>query len=680
MAVTILEGSTFCICDERGDVDGASAGLYAEDTRFLSRLVLTINGERPLLLSSRKADHHRAVFFLRNPIAGGLERDELSIVRERVIADGLEDVLVVRNHARRTVELEVAFDVEADFADIFSGKNDAFTGESARRAPAQASTVDGGTRVVLADGDASAQRTEIVLSEPATVDGSCVGYRITLEPRAEWRLCVDVLPLADGTAEGDVLTIARARARGAESLAAWRLAVPRLRAPWVELERLYERSVADLGSLRMQLDGRVVIAAGMPWFMTVFGRDTVMTALQTLLLGGELPRNALLVLADLQAEEDDPDIDAEPGKIVHEMRRGKGASAWLPRYYGSVDVTPLYLVLLSEVWRWTDDGGLVAALRGPALRALEWIDSHGDRDGDGFVEYLRRSNVGNANQSWKDSWDSQVFHDGSIAAPPLAPAEVQGYVYDAKLRTAELAREVWRDRGLAERLRREAAELRDRFDEAFWIADRGGYYALALDGDKRRVDGRGSNMGHLLWSGIVPEARADAVVDALMREDLWSGWGIRTLAASDGGFNPIGYHTGTVWPHDTAIAVAGLARYGRWDDAFRLARGLVEAGAQFDYQLPEAIGGFTRDETPFAVAYPTATRPQAWAAGSAVFLLQTCLGLRPIRERAVLVSEAPRALPSWLEGTSLTGVRAFDESWRVDVRGGSVVAARAGAA
>jgi glycogen debranching enzyme len=409
----------------------------------------------------------------------------------------------------------------------------------------------------------------------------------------------------------------------------------------------------------------------MPWFMTVFGRDTVVTALQTLLLGGDLPRNALLVLAGLQAEADDPEADAEPGKIVHELRRGKGASVWLPRYYGSVDVTPLYLVLLSEVWRWTDDGGLVAALRGPAMRALTWIDSYGDRDGDGFVEYLRRSNVGNANQSWKDSWDSQVFRDGSIAAPPLAPAEVQGYVYDAKLRTAELAREVWRDRELAERLERDAAELRDRFDDAFWIRD-GSYYALALDADKRPVDGRGSNMGHLLWSGIVPEARADAVVDALMRDDLWSGWGIRTLAASDGGFNPIGYHTGTVWPHDTAIAAAGLARYGRWDEAFRLVHGLVEAGAQFDYQLPEAIGGFTRDETPFAVAYPTATRPQAWAAGAAVFLLQTCLGVRPRRERAVLVSDAPRTLPSWLEGTSLTGVRAFDETWSIQVGSGAV--------
>ena len=229
-------------------------------------------------------------------------------------------------------------------------------------------------------------------------------------------------------------------------------------------------------------------AAGMPWFMTVFGRDTLITCLQTLLFGPELAQNALAVLAELQAREDDPESDAEPGKIVHEVRHGKSAEAWFPRYYGTVDATPLYLVLLSEVWRWTDDAGLVRDLREPALRALEWIDRYGDLDGDGFVEYRRRSSRGLVNQSWKDSGDSQLFHDGRLAEAPIAPCEVQGYVYDAKLRLAELAREVWRERELADRLEREAAELRARFDEAFWCEARGGYYALALDAEKQQVD------------------------------------------------------------------------------------------------------------------------------------------------------------------------------------------------
>ncbi len=311
------------------------------------------------------------------------------------------------------------------------------------------------------------------------------------------------------------------------SLQAWRVQVPQLRASWPTLHTTFDRSVADLASLRMHESaaGGQLFAAGMPWFMAVFGRDTLITCLQTLIFGPELARNALTALAGLQATEDDPFTDAEPGKIVHEVRAGKAATTWFPRYYGTVDATPLFLVLLSEVWRWTDDAAFVRTLREPALRALNWIDEYGDLDGDGFVEYHRRSERGLENQSWKDSHNSQLFHDGRQATGPIAACEVQGYVYDAKLRMAELAREVWRDRDLADRLEREAAELRDRFDEAFWVEERGGFYALALDGEKNRVDSLTSNIGHLLWSGIVPDNRVDAVVDALMGEELWSGLG-----------------------------------------------------------------------------------------------------------------------------------------------------------
>ena len=296
------------------------------------------------------------------------------------------------------------------------------------------------------------------------------------------------------------------------SLAAWNLRVPRLRASWDDLDHAFPRSVADIASLRIRgADGLSNLpAAGMPWFMTVFGRDTIITCLQTLLFGPELAESALEVLAELQAREDDPTVDAEPGKIVHELRRGKAARNWFERYYGTVDATPLYLILLSEVWRWTDDDSLVHRFKDPAMRALAWIDEYGDRDGDGFVEYERRSERGLENQSWKDSWDSQRFSDGKLAQTPIAPVEVQGYVYDAKRRMAQLAREVWRDRVLADRLDREAKELQSRFDEAFWTDERGGYYVLALDGDKKQVDSLCSNIGHLLWSGIVPPDKVDA--------------------------------------------------------------------------------------------------------------------------------------------------------------------------
>ena len=299
------------------------------------------------------------------------------------------------------------------------------------------------------------------------------------------------------------------------------------------------------------------------------------------------------------------------------MRTGKAAKHWFRSYYGTVDATPLYLILLGEVWRWTDDRNLVNRLKEPALRALEWIDKWGDLDGDGFVEYRRRSERGLENQSWKDSGDSQRFADGRLAEPPIAPAEVQGYVYDAKRRIAEIARDVWRDRELCERLNAEAEQLRARFNEAFWVESRGGFYALALDGEKRPVDSMCSNMGHLLWSGIVPPERVDAIVDALMGDALWSGWGVRTMSERDAAYNPLSYHNGTVWPHDNSIIAWGFARYGRWAEMQRIAQRLLQASRYFNYQLPEVFAGLRRSETTFPIAYPTAARPQAWAAGDA---------------------------------------------------------------
>jgi glycogen debranching enzyme len=410
----------------------------------------------------------------------------------------------------------------------------------------------------------------------------------------------------------------------------------------------------------------------MPWFMTVFGRDTLITCLQTLLFGPELARNALEVLATLQATEDDPSIDAEPGKIVHEVRHGRAAENWFARYYGTVDATPLYLILFSELWRWTGDVTTAQEFREPALRALEWIDRYGDRDGDGFVEFEKRAPHGLDVQSWKDSEDSQRFHDGRIAKGAIAPCEVQGYVYDAKRRLVEIARDVWRDRDLAERLTREADDLKRRFDDAFWCDDRGGFYALALDGEKRRVDSVCSNMGHLLWSGIVPPERVDPVVDHLMGEGLWSGWGIRTMSEDDAAYSPLSYHNGTVWPHDNSLIALGLVQYERWPEAQRIVQRILAAARHFDFQLPEVFAGLRRSETPFPIAYPTAARPQAWAAGTPVLLLQVLLGLQPDAQRHRLESLAPDELPHWTGSIRLSGVRAFETTWDVRVQDGRV--------
>jgi glycogen debranching enzyme len=686
MALTILEGSTFCLCDEIGDLDGQTCGLFAEDTRFLSLYRLRINGARPLLLSSGKVEYFSAAFYMRNPPAGGLDLDSVSIERRRFIGEGMQEVVIVENESMQPLELDVGFEFGTDFADIMAVKDHDFSLGDPVTADPLPPLVAGrfdpdGNQFVLADPEDASFRTRIIFSETGNVDGHSVTYRIALEPRKRWEVHVDIFPsLESHHDEPPSLVVKRFGeeiGHVRDSLAAWQLRVPQVRATWDDLGRAFTQSVSDLASLRMRSGNSGIgklPAAGMPWFMTVFGRDTLITCLQTLLFGPELARTALEVLAELQATEDDPSIDAEPGKIVHEVRRGKAAQHWFPRYYGTVDATPLYLILLSEVWRWTDDRALVRDLREPALRALEWIDRYGDLDGDGFVEYRRRAAHGLANQSWKDSADSQRFADGRLAEAPIAPCEVQGYAYDAKLRVAELAREVWRERELAERLEGEAGELQDRFDRAFWVEERGGYFALALDREKRRVDSVCSNIGHLLWSGIVLPDRVDAVVDQLMGDGLWSGWGVRTMSFDDAAYSPLSYHNGTVWPHDNSLISWGLARYGRWPEALRIVQRMLMAAGWFGYQLPEVFAGMRRSQTPFPIAYPTAARPQAWAAGTPVLLVQILLGLRPDRRRHLLETYAPPELPSWAgRELRLSGVRAFDRAWDVRLEQGRVL-------
>jgi glycogen debranching enzyme len=657
VALTILEGSTFCICDERGDITEATGGFFAEDTRFLSLFRLTMNGELPLLLSSGRVEHYSAAFYLRNPLAAGLPQDSLAIVRERRVGDEMRDRIVVENVSTTPLTFELAVELASDFADIFAVKEHDFSFGDPVDAkplpdPVEPELADG--TLVLVDAAPGGATTHIRFSELGDVEGAVVRYRLELGPRESWELATVVEPRTNGHAPPSQRLEEQP----------WKAHLPRLEATWDALRHSFDRAVTDLASLRMR-GGNAgharLPAAGMPWFMTVFGRDTLITSYQTLLLGPELAVGALDVLAELQATEDDPSIDAEPGKIVHEVRRGKAAETWFRRYYGTVDATPLYLVLLSEVWRWTGDDELVRRLREPALAALGWIDSYA-----GFISYERRTERGLENQSWKDSGDSQRFADGRLAEPPIAPVEVQGYAYDAGLRAAELAREVWGDPGLAERLEAEAAELQRRFDEAYWTGD---HYALALDRDGAQVDSLCSNVGHLLWSGIVPDERVDAVVAALMDDGLWSGWGVRTMSANSAAYNPLSYHNGTVWPHDNSLIAAGLARYGRWEEAWRIARAMLEASAFLEHQLPEVFAGLPRDETPFPIAYPTAARPQAWAAGTPVLLLQLLLGLRP--EDGKLVSAGP-PVPEWAGSLRLSGVRAFDRSWDIRLEDGRV--------
>jgi len=426
------------------------------------------------------------------------------------------------------------------------------------------------------------------------------------------------------------------------------------------LDLAIQRSVADLRLLMNDgpRPGLRYIAAGVPWFTTLFGRDAIITALEALPFMPDLAVETLRVLADWQATDRDPGRDMAPGKILHELRFGEMVrTREIPHrpYYGSIDATPLWLVLLGETTRWTGDLDLVRELWPNVLAALAWIDADGDIDGDGFIEYVRGGPQSLFNQGWKDSGDSIRHRDGSIAQPPTALVEVQGYVYDAKLRVAELARLIDQP-DLATRLESEAADLRRRFDAAFWMSDVG-YYAVALDADKRQVGSITSNPAHGLWSGIVPEERVAQIAERLMGPELDSGWGIRTYAAGQPGVNPIGYHTGSIWPHDNALAAAGLKRAGRHDEAGRIATRIFEAARESpEFRLPELFCGFTRDPASLPVPYPVACSPQAWAAAAPLSLLQTMLGMHARAADGILELDRPH-LPTWLGKVTVHNLR-----------------------
>ncbi len=434
------------------------------------------------------------------------------------------------------------------------------------------------------------------------------------------------------------------------NLAKWIADAPRIECDHDSLKATYGRSLVDLAALRFSppiAGGRALPAAGLPWFMTMFGRDSIFTSLQALPFTPELAATTLRALGDWQGVRSDDFRDEDPGRILHEMRYGE-MTAFEERphspYYGAADATPLYVVLLDEYERWTGDRALVRELEIESRAALNWIDEYADLKGTGYIWYRRRNEeTGLENQCWKDSWDSISFRDGALPGFPRATCELQGYAYDAKLRGARLAREIWKDRELADKLERDAADLKRRFNRDFWVDD-GEYFALALDSHGNQVDALASNNGHLLWSGIVDKSKAKAVARHLLGPRLFSGWGVRTLAEGEGRYNPIGYHVGTVWPFDNSFIAWGLRRYGFKDEAAEIASGILDAAEFFDGRLPEAFGGYPRQQTKYPVQYPTACSPQAWSTGTPLLLLRTMLGLEPYGEHLVVDPALPREI------------------------------------
>ena len=434
------------------------------------------------------------------------------------------------------------------------------------------------------------------------------------------------------------------------SLDRWISDAPTLQSDWEPFRMIYRRSLVDLAALRFSppvAGGKSLPAAGLPWFMTMFGRDSIFTSLQALPFTPELAATTLQVLGDWQGSRRDDFRDEDPGRILHEMRYGEMA-AFEERphtpYYGSVDATPLFVILLDEYERWTGDRKLVRELEYEARAALNWIDEYADLMGNGYISYKRRNEQsGLENQAWKDSWNSIAYSDGRLPDFPRATCELQGYAYDAKMRGARLARLVWKDEAYATSLEAQAADLKRRFNRDFWIPDRE-YFALALDADGSQVDALASNIGHLLWSGIVDASKAKAVVGHLMGPRMYSGWGIRTMATGEARYNPIGYHLGTVWPFDNSFIAWGLRRYGFKEEAARIASGILDAAVVFDGRLPEAFGGYERSVTKYPVRYPTACSPQAWSTGAPLLLLRTMLGLEPTGDHLVVDPVLPESI------------------------------------
>lgn len=622
--VTLVEGSSFCISMPNGDIHPEHPhGLFVQDTRYVSTWALTVNGQPLEPLAAEVKEPYRALFAGRVPRSDGYADSPLIVERLREVGAGIREQLTVRNFSLIPMECVIQLVVGSDFADLFEVKEarNQRQWEEHRRADVGVLRIHGRWRDVEKD---------IVINAPdADVTTDAITCRVIIQPRSEWSTTVIAVPATGKAGQpafshtGGELSPSDRRHRE------WVARIPMLRMGNPAIERTLQRSYDDLGALRIEdpdHPDRVVVAAGAPWFMTIFGRDSLWASEMALPVDPSLALGTLQTLADRQGTVVDPVSEEEPGKILHEVRLDVSSGLSLggkSTYYGSVDATPLFVDVLGAVSRWGFAKETINALLPHADRALEWIRDYGDKDGDGFVEYQRLNPNGLINQGWKDSWDGINFADGRLAEPPIALCEVQAYVFAAYLARAWMAYDAG-DYEVGDTYADRAAVLKKRFNEEFWIPERG-YYAVALDGKKQKVDACASNMGHCLWLGLVDEDKAAQVAGHLMSPEMFSGWGIRTLASDMGAYNPASYHNGSVWPHDNAIIQAGLVRYGFVEEAQRISTALLEAADSSGGRLPELFCGFSRDQFTEPVPYPTACSPQAWAATSPILLLTSLM-------------------------------------------------------
>jgi glycogen debranching enzyme len=627
--VTLVEGPTFCVSATSGDMDaGSPQGLFFRDTRIISGWRLRVDGRLPYQLTVLSRDPYSTTFVARVPPRGS--QTELLLERRRYVGEGMREDLHLRNLGNRPVSATLSLQVEADFADLFEVK------ESRVRSRGAVTSRHEGSALSLDLRSGQAHRGVRVEAGGAEARQDGLYFQVRLEPRGEWRTTVLVEPSVDGQQITGTFPVGSEVGESPPALRmrAWREAAPRIaEIEDPELHRTLRRSLEDLGALRIfdpQHPENVAVAAGAPWFMALFGRDSLLSSYMALPLDQNLALGTLQTLARAQGTKTDPRTEEEPGRILHETRfgldfplaRGGGSV-----YYGTADATPLFVVMLGELRRWGIAPEAVDALLPNADRALEWIVKYGDRDGDGFVEYQRKTDDGLLNQGWKDSFDGVNFADGRLAEPPIALCEVQAYVYAAYVVRSHFAHEAG-DMQAANHWAERAAALKQAFNDRFWLPDRG-WFAIGLDRDKRPIDALASNMGHCLWTGIVDDDKAVQVAERLLSPEMFTGWGVRTLASTMGAYNPMSYHNGSIWPHDNALVATGLMRYGFVEQAQRVATGILDAAEAFGGRLPELFCGFDRTEYDTPLPFPTSCSPQAWAAATPVQLIRALLRIDP---------------------------------------------------
>jgi len=665
--LTINHGSTFMVTDLLGEIAAnTEQGVFCADTRFVSAYRLFANGTPWQLLTSGTPTYYQARIHLMNRAFKTedclVPPGTLAMTITRAVGEGIHEDIELTNYGLQPVRFNLEIAVRSDFADLFEVK----THEFIRRGRIVTDWNDRARelRTSYTNRDFAREfryRFPRSGSPPELANGR-ITFDVALDPGAAWRACGEYVFIQDASVRAPVRNCDAEGSQGHfDALQQdWLKRATRLTSANEDIYRVYRQSVEDMGALRLYEHDVAhdvwLPAAGVPWFVTIFGRDSLIVSLQNMVVNPDFVRGALKRLSELQATEVDDWRDAQPGKIPHELRFGELAHFHrVPHtpYYGTADATPLYLIALHEAWKWLGDAELVRRYRDVTLRCLEWIDHHGDLDGDGFQEYRTRSSQGYENMGWKDAVDAVVYPDGRQVRQPKALCELQGYVFDAWLRMAEIF-DVLDERDRSAELRRKAATLQRAFERRFWCEDIG-FYAFGLDPEKQPIATIASNAGHLLWSGIASREHAARVVARLLEPDMWSGWGIRTLSARNPAYNPFSYQRGSVWPHDNGIIALGFKRYGFAAEAARVARDISEAASYFaSYRLPELYAGIERQPGRFPVQYVGANVPQAWAAGSIFHLLQAVLGLRgDVPANRLLVDPQ---LPRWLPDVTLRGL------------------------